>query len=605
MSEVEEVAMVPSQESDAELLQHLLPHFRKIVVTGNGIAYLAGFLEHTASIEVTRMGRAKDAPMRDVPDAAILLRLAPADFIARLRQIAFAPSTLVYGVFKIASLQQDNAFHDLQQALSDLGLGIYTQIPLANAKQIVLVCVSPDYDPIAHARELHDSGNPGYAYHVLQFVPEPYRATPDAAALVASETQIAHLAWAKELRPAQRASQFAQAQSLFYQAASNAPSYPPSYQCQAEYWRMLGDANMGARLLRSLLHVTPNDAAQRQLNGLAALRKPPRTIDTPEPPDWDGSFRPRILFILNQRPHFGLDVLYDGLCRVIGANRVIDFPSKETLHGAKPELLKNYPCCFDWPSHAETEESVLSDLRNGAYDLVLFGDCENSLPEGLVQRILAAKGATPLFVVDEMDEPTDARLFLKDRFAMTKIAGYFKREMLACVDYGANVFPLPFACPDHLVQSELPATRHTGVFWAGHRQFGLRRLYLEHLEERFHWNLKEVYAPVAYVERLLDSRIGINIFGYGFDTVRFWELPAHGCLLLSERLPIHIPHPFTHGKNAVFFDDLPSLVDLLDEHMANPDKARAVARAGHKHLREYHTGSRRAAQLLGWLRTLV
>ena len=178
------------------------------------------------------------------------------------------------------------------------------------------------------------------------------------------------------------------------------------------------------------------------------------------------------------------------------------------------------------------------------------------------------------------------------------IAGFFKREMLACADYGPDAHPLPFAYPDRRAPEVGDGPRNTPIFWAGHREFGLRRLYLEHIESALGLKLDTVYDQAEYVRVLMDTLIGLNIFGCGFDTVRYWELPAHGCMLLAERLPIRIPHNFRDGESAVFFDDTRDLEDKLRYYLAHPDEARAIARAGHEHFKRFHTGSMRARQLL-------
>jgi glycosyltransferase involved in cell wall biosynthesis len=185
------------------------------------------------------------------------------------------------------------------------------------------------------------------------------------------------------------------------------------------------------------------------------------------------------------------------------------------------------------------------------------------------------------------------------------IAGFFKREMLAGADYGPGSYPLPFAYPDRRVPQDVEGPRNTPIFWAGHRQFGLRRLYLEHLESARGLKLDAVCDQTEYVRALLDTRIGLNIFGCGFDTVRYWELPAHGCMLLSERLPIRIPHNFRDGESAVFFDDTQDLEEKIEYYLAHPEEIRAIARAGHEHFKRHHTGSMRARQLLAWMNVPV
>jgi hypothetical protein len=618
--------MTPGEDSESSmptipgevLFEHLLPHFRRVLIVGAG-AVMTGL--HLRRRSVARVHAVDpDARQCDVAadhlaqavtdltgisdeawDAQILLAPSPEQLAKNLETARLSESTYVYVVVPAQQAAREEHLQALVRAAGPFNAGLYTHWVDEASGTVVLLFIPASYSPLEHARNLFDTGHPGFAFRVLELLPDAYRENPDTEALIASEMQLCQLAWLKLQPDPNFAGHFGQAQTHFYTAVSRAPRYAPAYQCQAEYWRQLGEPGMGARLLRSLLHVAPDPSAKKQHDQLAALSARSTPPPSATPPPYPADYRPRVLCLFNQRPHFGIDVLFDGLCRVLGPDHVVDFPAKGTLHGDKPEALKNYPCRFDWPGHGIEHTAVLDDLRAGRFDAILFGDPECSLPRELVHGVLDARGDVPFFIVDALDEATDTRHWLNDYFGRHRAAGYFKREMLHCVDYGANVWPLPFACPDHLVREDVSGARDTPVFWAGHRQFGLRRLYLEYLEEKHSWDLNKIFEPDEYADRLRRSSVGINIFGYGFDTVRFWELPANGCLLLSERLPIHIPQPFTHGENAIFWDDLPELDRLLDHYLAEPEEAQRIAAAGHAHLRAHHTGSRRAEQMLGWM----
>jgi len=135
--------------------------------------------------------------------------------------------------------------------------------------------------------------------------------------------------------------------------------------------------------------------------------------------------------------------------------------------------------------------------------------------------------------------------------------------------------------------------------------FGLRTLYTECLASVRGMEVERKYTPDEFKLALADSRIGLDFFGLGFDTVRYWELPAHGCLLLAERRPIRIPHDYEDGTSAVFFDDLPDLLEKLAYYDARPDRVAEIAAAGHEHFKRFHTNTARAEQFLGWVEARV
>ena len=158
--------------------------------------------------------------------------------------------------------------------------------------------------------------------------------------------------------------------------------------------------------------------------------------------------------------------------------------------------------------------------------------------------------------------------------------------------------------PDRLVPERIDTPRTQDMFWAGKRLFGTRSLYLDYLQTRGH-DLNRRYSQEEYRAAIRNARVGLSIFGFGYDTVRYWELPAHGVMLLAERPPIRIPHNFVDGESALFFDDLPELEERLADALAHPQECAEIARAGAAHFRKYHTASARARQLLGRLEALL
>ena len=474
------------------------------------------------------------------------------------------------------------------------------------ATDYVFVAVSPTYNPVLHARELFDAGHPDWSYEVLSLIPQQYLETPDVKATVYADMMLCILAMDNRLKDHDRLNRFALSQQLFYEVVSHAPHCHFAYQCQAEFWDRMGDRDMAARLLRSVLHVAPDEKTSAQLeryrpspSAAVAESAPPVLPEDAQCLAW------RILFVTHPRVHYGLDILYDGLCTVLGDDNVLDFPWKPWLHGEIPERLGHYPCTFNRRGKAKALDEVLQRLRDRQFDVVLFGDLEEAMDRDTARRIAETAGGTPFFIVDALDESVNTLGSILDYLGVSSVGGYFKREMIASVDYGPNTFPLPFAYADNRVPVNVPGPRTEDLFWAGHRQFGLRRLYLEHIEAKLGRNFEAEYTQDEYAQMLRCARIGLNIFGKGFDTVRYWELPAHGCMLLSERPPIRIPHDFRDGESAVFFDDMRELEEKLDYYLAHPEEAEVIGCAGYEHLKRHHTGSARARQALGWMQQAI
>lgn len=474
------------------------------------------------------------------------------------------------------------------------------------ATDYVFFAVWPSYNPILHARELLESGHPDWAYDVLSMIPALYLEDCGVATTVAADMMACLVGMdnAERERGRNLLNRFVLSQHYFYQVVARDPLMHFAYQCQAEFWSRIGNDNMAVRLLDCVNSVEQDSVSLLQRGRYDPVRRSP-VVDVVAPEWAPSEGRPRILYITHPRPHYGLDVLYDGLCEVLGEASVVDFPYKPYLHGVIPDELANYPCTFSRVGDSLALEAVLGHLERREFDVVLYGDLDRDMERQTARRIVEAAGDTPIFLVDALDQCMNLRDTALEYLGLESVAGYFKREMLGGVDYGPNTFPLPFAYPDNRVPERITEERPHDFFWAGHRSFGLRRLYLERLEQRFGLKLDASYGQEEYARRLDLSRIGLNIFGFGFDTVRYWEVPAHGCMLLSERLPICIPNNFVGGKSAVFFDTLAELEEKAEYYLNRRDESLAIARAGYQHLKQHHTGSARARQALGWIRSVL
>jgi len=618
---------------ELELLAGRVPgHARHVLVTGEHAAALAAALAGRPGVDVRTCSTA--TPVNDPPlpagrqtDCIVMNwpsggRPDGAAALGRLVSHLSADGCVLFRALNRAYCRGDGerglSRDEAERILIDAGLAAYTEwshvdeqardqsrdaaeCENAFAIEFTLLAVFPTYNPVEHAHSLFKAGHADWCYGVLELIPPAYLERPEVAAAVYSDMQLCLAFTSRQEGQGDVLRRFFEAQVLFYRVVSRMPLHAEAYHTQAAFWSRIGNPAMGLRLLQSLHHVAPDDRTAQAIDTWPVSVAPPEEPETP-PPWAPERFTPRVLMIMTAgRPHFGMDILYDGLRSVLGDDGVVEFPWKPTLHGQGPKEQANYPCLFDHPGELLDVEALAAQLRAGRFDLMLFCDLEQETARDDVRALLAAAGDVPLFIVDAQDDPVDNRPEALDHLGRASCRGYFKREMLACCRYGPRAYPLPFAYPDAQAPPDVSGPRDRAVFWAGHRRFGLRRLYLERVEALLGGALDTHYAPEAYLQAVRSSRIGINIFGFGYDTVRYWELPAHGCMLLSERLPIRIPHNFSDGVSAVFFDDTRDLEDKLRHYLAHPDQAAAIAAAGHAHLRQHHTASARARQLLGWV----
>ncbi len=488
---------------------------------------------------------------------------------------------------------------DAEQLFAATDFRLWTSQTLPDSAQLVQA-VFEEYSAVEHAYALMDEGRPDWAFDLLDGLPD--EALPDAIAQMeaAVAMQVALLGWPADTSNAPLLRRFSRSQQQFYKAVYIYPLLHSAYVCQGEFWLKLGRPDMTRRLLRSIQHASPRVEVEDRLEHIPESRD---IVDTePSLPNWDPAFRPRILILTYADSDSGMDVLYDGLCRILGAERLQEYPYKPVLHGQSGGRHPS-ACCH--PGQAQSLETLEAELRVGTYDCILFADALRRTPRDEILRLIHANPKTPVVVYDTWDDCNDLHEELRQHLELDAFSGFFKREMLAGVSYASDTRPLPLAYSDGRVPARFPTERQHQVFFAGNRVFGLRRLYLEHIEEALTCSFADEFAPEEYAARLDESRIGLDFFGFGFDTVRYWELPAHGCMLLAERKPIRLPYNFQDGVCAVFFDDLPELEEKLQYYLAHPAEATRIAEAGHQHFLKHHTASARARQFLAQIQQRI
>lgn len=157
----------------------------------------------------------------------------------------------------------------------------------------------------------------------------------------------------------------------------------------------------------------------------------------------------------------------------------------------------------------------------------------------------------------------------------------FKREYLLNKKYDKNVFPLPMAYKGPEIMA--PNSQHFDVvFWAV-ESHPVRTKALEILEDKYDCKsngtvLGQKFRKYArkghsYLDELATAKIACNFRGVGWDTLRYWEIPAVGSLMISETPGIQIPDNFVDGQHAVFCEEsLSNLTDLIDYYLKNEEK---------------------------------
>lgn len=465
-----------------------------------------------------------------------------------------------------------------------------------------IVLVLNTYNPVLHARTLGDEGRPDIAIALLADIPESLISSEASQALLALEKQRFYLKWQQLNGQVPGHAFFSKERREFAQATAISPLLNESYHIHSRFWSHIGRDDMAIRTLNSIQHVCPDKKTTELLQILRQRKQMPVPSYNSEQtePYWQKGWLPRILFVTHGTSDYGQDTLFDGLCSLLGHENVVDYPWKPTLHGHEFDTANSYPCVFKYPGDPLSVDDLLAQLRAGSFDLILFSDILGMVHQQEIRRIVNAAPQLPIVVYDAWDDcytPLPSVLKYLDR---SEVSLVFKREMLDGVDYEARTYPLPFGYPESLSCAGLPIDQRSSdtPFWAGRNEFGLRPLYVRQLERTTGCGMQTRFDQDTYRDRLRSSLIGLSFFGVGFDTVRYWEIPANGVMLLAERPPIIIPNNFEDGISAVFFETMSELESKLDYYLKHPDEAARIAAHGYAHYLKHHTTTARARYFL-------
>lgn len=342
-----------------------------------------------------------------------------------------------------------------------------------------------------------------------------------------------------------------------------------------------------------------------------------------------------ILSICSRESDYLQDLTFAGLSEALGPQNVVDFPFHWQFHRRKKHLVaraETYPRNMGFlPSlisgtggRFKNLESVKKGLSEGRFSAVFLSSVKPDALETF--EALRSHVNVPWIFLDGGDWVEIGGDFKRlggfQAFELfSKIlrekppAAIFKRELKIGSAAVSNVFPLPFSAQT----AQIPALKPDSpkefqvAFWAVESSAARKKAF-EILKGRYDCERngtvsgqtfrKYSLRAESYFEALNRTRISLSFRGEGFDTLRFWEIPACGSLLLSEVPDIQMPDPFVDGQTAVFCkNDLSDLTDRIDYYLARPDEAVKIAAAGQAHLLKHHTYLKRAEYILDLLET--
>jgi hypothetical protein len=257
----------------------------------------------------------------------------------------------------------------------------------------------------------------------------------------------------------------------------------------------------------------------------------------------------KILYICSSHFDYLQDLTYSGLVKVLGRKNVIDHPWNPKFNIP----YKQYPKNLGYVSFSFRLINNFKDI-----DLVILASAKKDALDAYT-KILPKIKDKPVMFLDGGDLPEIGgdfyRLNIGQQYeAVIKKRQFdiiLKREYISAL-HGSlkNVFPFPFSFPYNVTIPTLPESekKYDVSFW-GQQNPAIRTNALKLLEGKYdcvqngttlNQNF-DVYKRkgLFYLEELARCKIVLNFRGGGWDTMRYWETPAVGSLMISQK-----PQPF-------------------------------------------------------------
>jgi len=323
----------------------------------------------------------------------------------------------------------------------------------------------------------------------------------------------------------------------------------------------------------------------------------------------------RILFINSKRPDYLEDMVFSGLSEILGNENLIPYPVNYHYYFSKYSYPKNMGQCRNIFGIIPDWLRSRSALVSMDFDCVILGSAKKDVFEKYMAFIDILPKDLPVVFIDggdwaEIGGDADRENWLDLFSEVVKKRDFnwvFKREYLLNKKYDKNVFPLPMAYkgPEIMIPN---SQRFDVVFWAV-ESHPVRTRALEILEDKYDCKSngtvrgqkfrKYARKGHSYLDELAAAKIACNFRGVGWDTLRYWEIPAVGSLMISEPPGIEISNNFVDGQHAVFCEEnLSNLTDLIDYYLKNEEERKQIAAAGKNHLLKYHLYKHRAEYIL-------
>ncbi|KKW13275.1 MAG: hypothetical protein UY48_C0003G0097 [Candidatus Gottesmanbacteria bacterium GW2011_GWB1_49_7] len=323
---------------------------------------------------------------------------------------------------------------------------------------------------------------------------------------------------------------------------------------------------------------------------------------------------PRILFLTHPEGDYGGDLLYRGLVNVLGADNVIEWPYKpahheqktyETVKGSHPVLPDHEGFMaphsfFDIVTDAPIW--TLDDLAEMSFDAVITESSRKGIWAAFAALVARGVQLKNIGITDSEDAAHFPSLGKSLRGM--DVRRVFIKEAHSYKQWGTiPILPLPFSCGwgDLCAPGDPTDPNRSGAYFQCSPTHPKRGIVVEALAKIPECSIAGTHggSPKQYCDNLQRALLGISVRGFGMDTLRNWEIPFFGAVLVTDTT-IKVPYDdFVSGEDCFRWQTVEQLVALVKNLLAKPkQELLQVAKAGQVKLLRSHTHTKRARYVL-------
>jgi len=319
----------------------------------------------------------------------------------------------------------------------------------------------------------------------------------------------------------------------------------------------------------------------------------------------------RVFFFCSHGFDYVQDLTFYGLNKVLGREKVVDYPWNKKYHLPFWQYPKNLGFSPGLLLAPPARKSLIKQS-----DVVVVGAVKADVFDSLLACIDEIPSKVPLILIDGGDlDSVGGDLLREGRATLFEEVEarrpfdlVLKREMVEHKNYPSHVIPFPLSFNTDLWRFQGCPKSYRVAFW-GVESHPIRTKALRLLRGHFDcdengtksnqsFNRYKRKGP-QYLSALSQCEIVLSFWGAGYEALRFWEALGVGSFLLTQRPKIRMHHPFVDKTHLVYLeDDVEDLIDKCNYYLENPIEREQIAEAGHAHLIQHHTLTNRVNYLL-------